>query len=103
MDCDSDKGTTLSAAPWKAHTGMAFSSNGGDGTLTIVQLVNGKYVPVDTVQTARGSRTMAVDEKLNRVYLLGAEFGPAPEPKEGQRRGRPPIIPDSFHVLVVGK
>ena len=26
---------------------------------------------------ARGSRTMAVDEKLHRVYLLGAEFGPA--------------------------
>lgn len=84
-------------------TGLAFSSNGGDGTLTIVKLVNGKYTPVDSVQTSRGARTMAVDEKLHRVYLLGAEFGPAPEPKPGQKKGRPPIIPDSFHVLVVGK
>ncbi|HEY3442317.1 MAG TPA: YncE family protein [Paludibaculum sp.] len=96
-------GPGTDGAGFDPGTGMAFSSNGGDGTLTIVQLVNGKYVAVDTVQTARGSRTMAVDEKLNRVYLLGAEFGPAPEPKEGQRKGRPPIIPDSIHVLVVGR
>ena len=33
----------------------------------------------------------------------GAEFGPAPEPKAGQKKGRAPIIPDSFHVMVVGK
>jgi DNA-binding beta-propeller fold protein YncE len=96
-------GPGTDGAGFDPGTGLAFSANGGDGTLTIVKLVNGKYEAVDTVQTARGSRTMAVDEKLNRVYLLGAEFGPAPEPKEGQRKGRPPIIPDSFHVLVVGK
>ena len=29
-------------------TGLAFSANGGDGTLTIVKLVNGKYETVDT-------------------------------------------------------
>ena len=45
---------------------------------------------------------MTVDEKLHRVYLLAAEYGPAPEAKEG-KKGRPPVLPDSFHVLVVGK
>lgn len=96
-------GPGTDGAGFDPGAGLAFSSNGGDGTLTIVKLVNGKYTAVDTVETARGSRTMAVDEKLHRVYLLGAEFGPAPEPKTGQKKGRPPVVPDSFHVLVVGK
>jgi hypothetical protein len=42
---------------------------------------------------------MTVDPKTRRVYLLAAEFGPVPEGK----KGRPPVLPDSFHVLVVGK
>jgi DNA-binding beta-propeller fold protein YncE len=84
-------------------TGLAFSANGGDGTLTIVKPVNGKYEAVENVPTERGARTMAVDEKTHKVYLLAAEYGPAPEAKEGQKKGRPPVLPDSFHVLVVGK
>ena len=78
--------------------GYAYSANGGDGTLTIVKLVNGKYEAVENVPTERGARTMCVDEKLHRVYLLTAERGPAPE---GKKQG--PVLPDSFHVLVVGK
>ena len=96
-------GPGTDGAGFDSGSGLAFSSNGGDGTLTIVKAVNGKYTAVDTVQTARGARTMAVDEKLHRVYLLGAEFGPVPEPKAGQKKGRAPIIPDSFHVMVIGK
>ena len=73
-----------------------------NATLTIVKLVNGKYEAVDSVPTVARARTMAVDEKLHRVYLLAAEFGPTPEPKDG-KKGRPQVLPDSFHVLVVGK
>jgi DNA-binding beta-propeller fold protein YncE len=94
-------GTGPDAAGFDPGTGLAFSSN-GDGTLTIVNLVNGKYEAVDTVPTERGARTMTVDPKLHRVYLLAAEYGPAPEAKEG-KKGRPPVLPDSFHILVVGK
>jgi DNA-binding beta-propeller fold protein YncE len=92
------------AAAYDPGLGLAFSSN-GDGTLTIVKLVNGRYEPVETVQTERGARTMTVDDKTHKVYLLAAEYGPMPEaPKEGQKKGgRAPVIPDSFHVLVVGK
>jgi DNA-binding beta-propeller fold protein YncE len=89
------------AAGFDPGAGLAFSSN-GEGTLTIVKSVNGKYEAVDTVPTERGARTMTVDPKLHRVYLLAAEYGPAPEAKEG-KKGRPPVLPDSFHVLVVGK
>ena len=91
------------AAGFDSTLGLAFSSNGGSGTLSIVKLVGGKYQTVDTVPTAKGARTMTVDEKLHRVYLLAAEYGPAPEAKEGGKKGRPPVLPDSFHVLVVGK
>jgi DNA-binding beta-propeller fold protein YncE len=94
-------GSGPDAAGFDPELGLAFSSN-GEGTLTIVKLVNGKYEAVDTVTTERGARTMTVDPKLHRVYLLAAEYGPAPEAKEG-KKGRPPILPDSFHVLVVGK
>jgi DNA-binding beta-propeller fold protein YncE len=90
------------AAGYDSGLGLAFSSN-GEGTLSIVKRVNGKYEPVDTVTTERGARTMAVDEKAHRVYLLAAEYGPAPATKEGQKKGRPPVLPDSFHALVVGK
>ena len=82
--------------------GLAFSSNGGDGTLSIVKEVNGKYETVDTVTTERGARTMTVDPKNHKVYLLAAEYGLAPEAAPG-KKARPPVLPDSFHVIVVGK
>ncbi|MBZ5576346.1 MAG: YncE family protein [Acidobacteriia bacterium] len=87
------------AAGFDAGTGLAFSSN-GDGTLTIVKNTGGKWDTVDTVQTERGARTMTVDPRTHRVYLLAAEYGP---PAAGEKKGRPSVLPDSFHVLVVGK
>ena len=91
-------GSGPDAAGFDSTLGLAFSSNGGDGTLTIVKPVNGKYVAVDSVATELRARTMTVDEKSHRIYLLGAEFGAAPA-----GGGRPQALPDSFHVLIVGK
>jgi hypothetical protein len=90
------------AAGFDPGAGLAFSSC-SDGTVSIVKPVNGKYETVDTVQTERGARTMTVDDKAHKIYLLAAEYGPVPEAKEGQKKGRAPVLPDSFHVLVVGK
>ena len=91
-------GSSPDAAGFDSTLGLAFSSN-GEGTVTIVKLVNGKYEAVDTVTTERGARTMTVDEKTHRIYLLAAEYGAQPA---GQK-GRGAATPDSFHVLVVGK
>ena len=90
------------AAGFDPGTGLAFSSN-GDGTLTIVKNTGGKWDAVDTVPTERGARTMTVDPKTHRVYLLAAEYGPTPEAKSGEKKGRAAVVPDSFHVIVVGK
>jgi len=89
------------AAAFDPGTGLAFSSN-GEGTLTIVKNTGGKWDTADTVTTERGARTMTVDPKTHRVYLLAAEYGPPAEAKGG-KAGRPTVLPDSFHVLVVGK
>jgi DNA-binding beta-propeller fold protein YncE len=95
-------GPGTDGAGFDASTGIAFSSNGGDGTMTLVKLVNGKYEPVDTIQTARGARTMTIDPVNHRIYSMAAEMGPAPEGKDG-KKGRPQALPDSFSLLVVAK
>ena len=109
---DADSGKVLATVPIGAGTdgagfdpgtGLAFSSNGRDGTLSVVQEVNGKYAVVETVPTARGSRTMTVDTKLHRVYLPAVEYGAMPVGQSGGRSGRASALPDSFHLLVVGK
>jgi DNA-binding beta-propeller fold protein YncE len=86
------------SAGFDSGMGLAFSSN-GDGTLSIVKQTRSSYDTVGTVKTERGARTMCVDEKMHRVYLLAAEYG---ETKPGEKRGAA-ILPDSFHILVVGK
>jgi YVTN family beta-propeller protein len=95
-------GPGADGAGFDSGLGQAYTSNGGDGTLSIVKEVGGKYQTVDNVPTENGARTMTVDSKNHRVYLLAAEYGPAPEAEPG-KRARPPILPDSFHIIVVGK
>jgi len=75
--------------------GYALSANGEDGTLTAVGLVDGKFVPVATIQTQSGARTITVDPATHRVYLPTADFAP---PAKGEKRVS---VPDSFHVLVL--
>jgi hypothetical protein len=90
------------AAGYDPGTGLAFSSN-ADGTMTIVKKNGAKWEAVETVQTEQRARTMTVDAKRHLVYLLAADFAPAAPAKEGQKAGRPQAVPDSFHILVVGK
>ncbi len=94
-------GSGTDAAGYDPGAGLAFASN-GEGTVSIIKLINGKYETVDTVPTSRSARTMTVDEKTHRVFLPAAEYGPAPEPKDG-KKGRPQVVPDSFSLIVVGK
>ncbi len=69
----------------------------GDGTLTAIDFAGSAPKVVATVTTEKGARTAALDPKTGDVLLPTADFGPA-EP--GAKR--PPIIADSFRVLVVG-
>jgi len=82
--------------------GMAFSSNGGDGTVTVVGETGGKYAVLETVKTQASARTIGADPKTHKLYLPAAEFGPPTEGKDGkQRRGG--VLPDSFSIVIVGR
>src|SRR4029079_5242374 len=89
-------GAGSDGAALDAGTGYAFSSN-GDGTLTVVQQVGGKYDVLENIATERGARTIAVDEKTHKVYLPTAKTAPS------TGGGRASYVPDTFKVLVVGK
>jgi DNA-binding beta-propeller fold protein YncE len=87
-------------------TGLIFSSNGGDGTLTIVRALSpGRYEVARNVKTQVTAKTLAFDPKTKRIYLSAATPNPAPADdkeaakKKGGRRGN---VPGSFVVLVLG-
>ena len=95
-----DEGTDANA--FDPVTGIAYSSNGA-GTVTLVmQPTPGKFTS-ENVATERGARTMTLDPKTHRAYLVTAGFNPAPASAAGQPRQRPTMIPGSFVVLVFGK
>jgi len=87
--------------------GLAYSSNGGDGTLTVVgEAGPGVFKAVATVPTQASARTVAIDPRTHRLYLSAATAdptpAPAPEPKAATKGGRRRYVPGSFVVLVVG-
>ena len=116
---DADAGRAVNTAPigngpdaaeFDPGTGLAFSSNGQDGTLTTIlpvvkhpQIVNGAMslntdIPTQSVKTQAGARTMALDTKTHRVLLVTATPDAA-NPGEGRRSN---YVPGSFTLLVVG-
>jgi YVTN family beta-propeller protein len=80
---------------------VALSSN-GSGTITVVQQQDpNTYRVAQTLATARGARTIALDPVTHRVYLPTAQYGPATTAAVGSARPRPSIVPGTFRVLVV--
>jgi DNA-binding beta-propeller fold protein YncE len=83
---------------------MAFSSC-SDGNIVAVHLDGpDKLTVVQTIPTARGARTMAVDPATHKLYTAAQNYqavDPASPPAAGGRGGPPPV-PDSFHVLIFG-
>jgi DNA-binding beta-propeller fold protein YncE len=110
VDADSGKvlatpaiGKGVDANRFDPGTQLAFSSN-GEGTLTVVHEDSPrKFIPIASVPTQRGARTMALDLKTHNIFLVTAEFGPAPTPTPEHPRPRPPAIPGTFTLLVLGQ
>ncbi|HEV7843234.1 MAG TPA: hypothetical protein VGO69_06025 [Pyrinomonadaceae bacterium] len=96
-------GGNVDAAAFDSETGLVFSSN-GDGTLTLMHEDSpDKYSVVENITTQRGARTMALDPKTHKVYLVTAEFGPPPPPTQERPHPRPSIVPGSFTLLILGR
>jgi len=90
------------AAGWDVNEKFAFASC-GDGNLVVIDTKKASYPTFETLATQRGARTMAYDAETDRVYLVTADFGPAPSPTADNPRPRPAIVPGSFTVIVVGR
>lgn len=89
-------GGGVDAGGFNPNTQEAFMSC-GDGTLPVIHEDSpDKYSVKQTVSTARGARTMALDTDTNAVYLVTAQFG-----EKGPNDRRPPMIPGTFQLLVV--
>ncbi len=96
-------GSGVDADGFDPATDLAFASN-GDGTLTVVHEDSpDKFTVVENATTQRGARTMSLDAKTHRVYLVTAEFGEVPRATPEQPRPRRPIVPGSFTLIVMEK
>jgi hypothetical protein len=85
---------------------LAFSSCGQAGSVSIAkEETPDKLTIVQTLETARGSRTMTLDPKTHKIYLAAVEYQPAQAPAAGTpaaKVSRPQAVPNSFKVLVYG-
>lgn len=76
---------------------LAFIPCGRDGVLDILSLDGpGGVRHVGTVTTEIGARTGALDPATGTIYLPTARFGASTATAK-----RPPVMPGTFHVLVV--
>ena len=111
VDADSGKvvatpaiGNGPDACSFDPALGLALSSNGEDGTVTLVhEDSKDTFKVAGTVTTQRGARTMTLDPKTHRLYLITATFKPMPAGSApGGPRQRPQMEPNSAVILVYG-
>jgi hypothetical protein len=98
-------GSGSDGATFNPATMEAFSSQ-GDGTLTVVKENSpASFVVEQTVATPARAKVLTLDTKTNEIFTITAEYGPVPTaaPGVGGRGPRPPMIPGSFQILVIGK
>src|SRR6202140_830985 len=93
-------GAGVDGAGYDAASGNAFASN-ADGTLTVIhQDTPDQYHVVENVPTPQRARNMGLDPTNHRVFLVSAKFGPPPEGSPAGR-GRGPVLPGSFTLMVI--
>lgn len=112
---DSDNGSVVATVPIGRGTDadrfdprrrLIFSSNGLDGTLSVIREVNAdRFVPVATVRTAVSGRTMALDAESGRVFIVAAHTTPQALRafyaawRAGKRPRGSPFTPDSLRLM----
>ena len=80
-------------------TGLAFASNGADGTVTVAHLDDPNTLTVvQTLPTIVSGRTMILDPVTHHIFVPGAMTTPNPAGK-----GRAVPVPGTFKVLMFGQ
>ena len=108
---DTDSGKVTGTVPIGEHVdGCAFDeatqlvfASCGDGTTTIAkEEAPDRLTVMQTLQTERGARTIALDPKTHRIFLPTAQFEPETTPATGTARAWPKIVPNTLKLLVYG-
>ncbi len=87
-------------AAFDPKLGLVYSANGSDGTLTVVHEDDPDHFRVvANVPTQVSARTITLDEATHRLFLPAANFGPLPA--DAPAHARPPMLTDSFGVVVL--
>ncbi len=77
---------------------LVFSSN-GDGTLSVIkELSADHFIPTETVQTKPGARTMSINPKTGRIFLVAADL--VSDHPNSTRTGRRPVYASSSVKLL---
>ena len=94
-------GEGVDADAFDAKRGLAFASNGRDGTISVVGFDDTKLSVLNTIPSKKGARTMALDTQTGAIYVVAADYEPVDPnaaPANGRPR-RPKMIPGSAVVL----
>jgi YVTN family beta-propeller protein len=98
-------GRGTDAAAFDPQRKLIFSSNGMDGTVSVIREVNADtFAPAGTIKTMISGRTMGVDPVSGRLYVAAAELDQAAlaayqAARAAGRRARPPLVPGSLKLL----
>jgi YVTN family beta-propeller protein len=88
-------GLGTDAAAFDPKRRLIFSSNGADGTLSVIQEKDAQtFVALDSVHTARSARTMGLDPDTGRIYLVAGEVA-----ETSSNAGHKSIVPGSLKLL----
>ena len=94
-------GEGVDANRFDPGTGLVFSSNGESGTLTVAHEDSPDHFTVlQQVPTAEGARTMELDTKSHRVYVVTADRKPG-TPTADRPNPRPVPVAGTFRLLVL--
>jgi YVTN family beta-propeller protein len=111
---NTDTGATLATLPIGAGTDAAafdstrkliFSSNGIDGTISVIREVNAEtFVAAGTIKTQSSARTMSVDSRSGRLYVAAADIDANAVAAQGARGAgsaprRMPLVAGSLKLL----
>ena len=84
-------------------TGLVFSSNGESGTLTVAHEDSpGKFTVLQNLATADGARTMELDPRTHRVYVITSDRKPG-TPTADHPKPRAVPVPGTFRLMVLGQ
>ena len=90
-------GAGVDGAGYDPASADVFASN-ADGTFTVIHQDSAdRYHVAQTLETPQFSRNMGLDPTTHRVFVAAAKFGPVP----AGGRGRGPVLPDTFSLLVI--